>query len=108
MGRHLSAEPVPSERTEAEGESAFNLAASAGLFVGITSFEDKRIAAVPFAVDDAVDLAHLCALELGLVPPKRAVLLLAGVEGMATRRPSSTAGREGRAQGAEKRIKPLG
>ena len=64
--------------TEAEGQGTFDPAASAGLFVGVSSFEDERIAAVPFAVDDAVDLAYLFALELGLVLPERTVLLLAG------------------------------
>lgn len=56
----------------------FDQAASAGLFVGISVFEDERIPEVPFAVDDAVDLAHLFTLELGLVSPERSVLLLAG------------------------------
>jgi hypothetical protein len=57
---------------------AFDPGASAGLFVGVSSFEDERIASVPFAVDDAVDLAYLFAEELGLILPERAVLLLAG------------------------------
>ncbi len=56
----------------------FDPAASAGLFVGISTFEDERIADVPFAVDDAVDLAHLFAIELGLVAPECVALLLAG------------------------------
>jgi formylglycine-generating enzyme required for sulfatase activity len=58
--------------------TAFDPKASAGLFVGVSTFEDTRILGVPYAVDDAVDLAHLFSLELGLVPPERAVLLLAG------------------------------
>ncbi len=62
----------------AEGLTAFDPKVSAGLFVGVSTFEDPRILGVPYAVDDAVDLAHLFALELGLVPPERAVLLLAG------------------------------
>jgi hypothetical protein len=32
--------------------------------VGVRDFEDDAIASVPFAVDDAVDLAHLFTLEL--------------------------------------------
>lgn len=63
---------------EAEEQGSFNPMASAGLFVGISTFEDERIPEVPFAVDDAVDLASLFALELGLVSPNRTVLLLAG------------------------------
>lgn len=46
--------------------------------MGVSSFEDKRIYPVPFAVDDAVDLAHLFTLELGLLLPQSIVLLLAG------------------------------
>lgn len=62
----------------AECSGAFDPRASAGLFVGISNFEDERINAVPFAVDDAVDLAHLFTLELGLILPERIILLLAG------------------------------
>ena len=61
-----------------QGSAAFDPRLSAGLFVGISSFEDERIASVPFAVDDAVDLAHLFTLELGLIQPEHTVLLLAG------------------------------
>ncbi len=63
---------------EPKGQAAFTPAASAGLFVGVSSFEDERIHPVPFAVDDAVDLAYLFTLELGLLLPERTVLLLAG------------------------------
>lgn len=59
-------------------QEGFDPAASAGLFVGISTFEDARFHAVPFAVDDAVDLAHLFTLELGLLEPSRCVLALAG------------------------------
>ena len=69
---------APGGGAEAEGQGVFDPASSAGLFVGVSSFEDERILSVPFAVDDAVDLAHLFALELGLVVPERTVLLLAG------------------------------
>jgi hypothetical protein len=69
---------MPHDGADAKGQGAFDPAASAGLFVGVSSFEDERIYAVPFAVDDAVDLAHLFSLELGLVLPERTVLLLAG------------------------------
>lgn len=51
---------------------------SSGLFVGISEFEDDRFAPVRFAVDDAVDLAWVFSLQLGLVDPKRCVLALAG------------------------------
>lgn len=59
-------------------ESGFRSEASAGLFVGVSSFQGGRFAAVPFAVDDAVDLAHIFAVELGLLAPERCVLSLAG------------------------------
>ncbi len=66
---------VPPEVWQAEG---FNPAQSAGLFVGIRDFEDEKFEQVPFAVDDAVDLAHLFARELGLVRPDQVVLALSG------------------------------
>ncbi len=52
---------------------------SAGVFVGISEFpKDGKLANIPFAVDNAVDLAHLFSLELGLIPPDRIRLLLSG------------------------------
>ncbi len=51
---------------------------SAGLFVGVRDFERGELAPVRFAVDDAVDLAHLFALELGLIDPAKTVVLLTG------------------------------
>ena len=56
----------------------FDPQASTGLFVGVSLFEDRRFPKVPFAVDDAVDLAHLFAVELGLLAPRRTVLALSG------------------------------
>src|SRR6185436_19056843 len=72
------ADRAPRGKAEAEGQGVFTPAASRGLFVGVSSFEDERFHPVPFAVDDAVDLAHLFSLELGLILPKHTVLLLAG------------------------------
>jgi len=51
---------------------------SSGLFVGISTFEDEPFAPVRFAVDDAVDLAWVFSLELGLLDAGRCVLALAG------------------------------
>jgi formylglycine-generating enzyme required for sulfatase activity len=51
---------------------------SSGIFVGISTFDDERFSPVPFAVDDAVDLAWIFSLELGLVDAGRCVLALAG------------------------------
>ncbi len=56
----------------------FDAAESAGLFVGVRNFEDKLFAEVPYAVDDAVDLAYLFAVELSLLTPERVTLALAG------------------------------
>lgn len=53
-------------------------AASAGLFVGLRDFTDPEWHPVLFGVDDAIDLAHLFVLELGLVVPEKTVLLLSG------------------------------
>ena len=56
----------------------FDAAESAGLFVGVRNFEDELFAEVPYAVDDAVDLAYLFAVELSLLAPERVTLALAG------------------------------
>lgn len=56
-------------------------AESAALFVGIREFrEDATLTDVRYAVDDAIDLAYLMAIELepALVDPKRVVLALSG------------------------------
>ncbi len=66
---------LPVEIRAAEG---FDPAASAGLFVGISRFEDPLFAEVLFAVDDAIDLAYLFALDLSLILSDRIVLALAG------------------------------
>lgn len=55
----------------------FDPAQSAGFFVGVRTFlADETLAEVPYAVDDAIDLAHLFAIELGLIPPARVTLAL--------------------------------
>ncbi|HEX2833115.1 MAG TPA: caspase family protein [Thermoanaerobaculia bacterium] len=50
-----------------------------GMFVGVTDF-DSGVQPVPYAVDDAVDLAWMFALDrrVSLVPPSRVVLALSG------------------------------
>jgi hypothetical protein len=52
--------------------------ASAGLFVGVRELRDKTLTEVKYAADDAVDLAHLFTVELGLLTPKKVVIALAG------------------------------
>lgn len=58
----------------------FDPAQSAALFVGVSQFADHTIAEVPYAVDDAVDLAHAFVLEARqpLVTPRSVVLALSG------------------------------
>jgi hypothetical protein len=64
---------------ELQRTAGFDPAESAGLFVGVQKFtQDDSLAEVPFAVDDAVDLAYLFALELKLIRPERVQLLLSG------------------------------
>lgn len=71
--------PAPAAIPAASGAALRIVAkSSAGLFVGVRDFEDPLLPAVPYAVDDAVDLAHLFALELGLIAPAWVVLLLSG------------------------------
>lgn len=62
----------------------FDSRASAGLFMGVQRFVDAEgqmnleIAEVPFAVDDAIDLAHVFSIELGLISPEKVTLALSG------------------------------
>ena len=67
-------EPVRSASTR------FDRKQSAALFVGVGRFTSDSVAEVPYAVDDAVDLAYVFALErcVSLVPPRRVVLALSG------------------------------
>lgn len=75
-----SGPPAPAATGSAvlEGERGFDPGQSAGLFVGIREFEDGQLATNPYAVDDAVDLAHLFSLELQLIAPRNVALALAG------------------------------
>jgi formylglycine-generating enzyme required for sulfatase activity/uncharacterized caspase-like protein len=51
---------------------------SAGLFVGINEFSDRRLNGLQFAVNDAVGMAHLFVEELQLIPAENCVLAVAG------------------------------
>ncbi|MFH5806923.1 hypothetical protein, partial [Alienimonas sp. DA493] len=55
-------------------------AGSAGLFVGVNEFTDPsgKVGDLRFAVNDAVELAHLFALELRLIPAENCTLALSG------------------------------
>lgn len=58
----------------------FDRRQSAGLFVGVSRFTSDSVEEVPFAADDAVDLAYVFAFErrVSLVPPRRVMLVLSG------------------------------
>ncbi len=73
--RHAQSPAVPADVRVAQG---FEPAQSAGIFVGVSRFDDDLFLPVPFAVDDAVDLAHFFAFELRLITPAKMVLGLAG------------------------------
>ncbi len=76
--RSRSVRPLPLAET---AESApFDREQSAALFVGVRHFTHDATLDVPYAADDAVDLAHMLALNprVRLVPPHRAVLALSG------------------------------
>lgn len=72
------ARPASEVPAEARAGAGFDAAESAGLFVGVSHFEDPGLAEIPFAVDDAVDLAHLFALELRLILPEKLVVAASG------------------------------
>ena len=75
-----SARPTPTEEETAAPET-FDRAQSAALFVGVRRFtHDHRLTEVKYAVDDAIDLATVFALDqrVNLVSPERVVLALSG------------------------------
>jgi len=69
---------VAAERSRSPS-THFERSQSAALFVGVREFTGD-IERVPFAVDDAVDLAYVFAFDrhVRLVPPRRVVLILSG------------------------------
>jgi hypothetical protein len=58
----------------------FDRKQSAALFVGVRQFTSASVEEVPFAADDAVDLAYVLTLDrrVSLVPPRRVMLALSG------------------------------
>lgn len=60
--------------------STYSRAESTGLFVGVQKFPHDENLTVPFAADDAVDLAYKFSLDQrsSLIPPRRVVLALSG------------------------------
>jgi len=59
---------------------AFDREHAAGLFVGVRTFDNDELPEVPYAVDDAIDLAYMFALDsrVRLVVPRRVILALSG------------------------------
>ncbi|HKR64914.1 MAG TPA: caspase family protein [Thermoanaerobaculia bacterium] len=74
-----SVAPLYSEDSNATPKFTRELAT--GLFVGVREFPGDKSLDVPYACDDAVDLAYRFALDqrVGLIPPKRVVIALSGV-----------------------------
>jgi hypothetical protein len=60
--------------------SKFSRDASTGLFIGVRDFPHDRLLEVPYACDDAVDLAHrfVFTQRVALLPPQRVVLAISG------------------------------
>lgn len=71
---------LPVQKTNAPSSSRFDRTQSAALFVGVRRFTKDHTLDVPYAVDDAVDLAYTFALDphVSLVPADRVVLALSG------------------------------
>lgn len=65
---------------DAEAPRDFDPAQSAALFVGVSHFTSGKGMDVPFAVDDAVDLAYMFTFDsrAGTIPFDRVVLVLSG------------------------------
>lgn len=72
-----SAHPVPALPPV---EAGFDRNESAALFVGVNQFTHRELASVPYAADDAVDLAYLFAYDrrVRLVRADRVVIALSG------------------------------
>jgi Caspase domain len=73
-----SVTPLP--LADAPTTSKFSRDASTGLFVGIREFPHDKLLEVPFACDDAVDLAYRFVFNqrIALLPPRRVVLAISG------------------------------
>ena len=66
--------------TPRSASTQFDRKQSAALCIGVRRFTSGSAEEVPFAVDDAVDLAYVFAFErrVRLVPPRRVMLVLSG------------------------------
>ena len=64
--------------SEVRSEQGLQIEESGGVFIGVRKFKDDAYKELFFAVDDAVDLAHLFTLELLLLNPQNVILNLSG------------------------------
>jgi formylglycine-generating enzyme required for sulfatase activity len=64
--------------TPPSASSRFDPAQSAGLFVGINTFDDRSFNPLYCSYDDMVDQAYLFSMELGLIKPEKITLILSG------------------------------
>jgi hypothetical protein len=73
-----SATPLPAESND--GGETFDGEHAGALFVGIRVFGKRPLRPIPYAVDDAIDLAHLLAFDprVHLVSPSHMILALSG------------------------------
>lgn len=71
---------TPLAHADTATPSKFSRDASTGPFVGIREFPHDKLLEVPYACDDAVDLAHRFVFNqrVALLPPRRVVLALSG------------------------------
>jgi hypothetical protein len=70
----------PAKLADALASPKFSREKSTGLFVGVRDFPHDETLEVPYAVDDAIDLAYRFTLDqrVGLVPARRAILVISG------------------------------
>lgn len=71
---------TPLSLADVPAMSNFSRDASTGLFIGVRDFPRDQLLEVPYACDDAVDLAHrfVFSQRVALLPPQRVVLAISG------------------------------
>jgi len=78
--RAIGVEGLPTNKLNTVSESPSN--DSTGLFVGINDFsEDKSLASLEYAANDAIEQAHVFVRELKLIAPGNCLLCLSGSAG---------------------------
>jgi len=79
--KSASRSATPLQLVDTATPSKFSRDASTGLFVGVRDFPHDRLLEVPYACDDAVDLAHRFVFNqrVALLPPRRVVVVISGM-----------------------------